>query len=92
MTCTVLPLPAWTAWAVYPYRGLRHPRRWLRNGRMVTARYFHESRTVRCVACRMVLTGTVAEVADRYRNHQCVERWYPIVDLPSLYTHVGVKK
>ena len=52
----------------------------------------HESRTVSCVACRMVLTGTVAEVADRYRNHQCVERWYPIVDLPSLYTHVGVKK
>lgn len=40
----------------------------------------------------MVLIGTVAEVADRYRNHQCVERWYPIVDLPSLYTHVGVKK
>ena len=31
----------------------------------------------------MVLTGTVAEVADRYRNHQCVERWYPIVRAPK---------
>ena len=55
--------------------------------------YFHEpsAPVVRCVTCRRLFTGTVADVVAGYRNHQCAPL-AALFDPPHPYTNVGVKK
>ena len=54
--------------------------------------YFHDpAPVVRCVTCRRLFAGTVADVVAGYRNHQCAPL-SALFDPPHPYTNVAVKK
>lgn len=46
---------------------------------------------LRCVSCRRVFAGTVADVVADYRNHQC-DPVAAVFDPPPPYSMIGNKR
>lgn len=53
--------------------------------------FFHEPPALRCVTCRRLFAGTVADVVANYRSHQCAP-YSALFDPPPAHSMIGNRR